>query len=181
MVYIFLAEGFEIVEAMAPVDMCRRAGIDIKMISISDELCVKSSHGIPVIADILLSEADLANAEMLILPGGMPGTVNLENCKELLDAVISHNADGKKLAAICAAPRILGNLHLLEGKRACVYPGMEDNLLGATVEYNEVSVDGNIITARGMGCAAAFGGKIVAALSGDETANKILNAIVYHC
>lgn len=179
MVYIFLAEGFETVEAMTPIDMCRRAGIDIKTVSITSDLTVKSSHNIPIVTDINISEVDFENADMLILPGGMPGTINLENCEILMEAVKKQYAKGGKISAICAAPRIFGSLGLLAEKRACVYPGMEDYLRGAHVEYNKVSTDGNIITARGMGCAIEFGAAIITALKSEDEAKKVLDAIVY--
>ncbi len=179
MLYIFLANGFETVEAMAPIDLCRRAGLDIKTVSITNDKTVISSHNIPVVADITLNEVNFDDAAMLILPGGMPGTTNLEKCDTLINELKKHYNAGKKIAAICAAPKILGALNMLAGKKACIFPGMEDNLIGAIVEYNKVSKDGNIITSRGMGCATDFGAAIVAEFCGQEKADELLKTVVY--
>lgn len=177
---IFLADGFETVEALAVVDILRRAGIENQMVSISENEMVVTSHSIGVKADIRLSEVDFNALDMMILPGGMPGTKNLEACEELMQALDAFYAAGKKIAAICAAPSILAHRGMLKGKRACSYPNFEEHLTagGATVTKDAATVDGNMITARGMGCAVEFGLTIVAQLVGSEKAEEIRRSIV---
>lgn len=177
--YIFLAEGFETVEALGVVDMLRRAGIEICTVSMNDTKEVMTSHKIPVIADTLFTDNDYDSAEMLILPGGMPGTKNLRANERLCQILSKHNDKGGKLAAVCAAPSILGELGFLENKRACCFPGFEDKLLGAKVSKREVEADENCITSRGMGTVIPFAGKIIETLADKETADRILNAIQY--
>jgi len=127
MVYAFLADGFEETEAIAVIDLLRRAKVEVDTVSISDKYEVTSSHNFIIKADKLIDEIDIDNGEMLFLPGGIPGTPNLFACKKLTDAIIRYNDEGKKLAAICAAPSIFGELGILQGKEATVYPGLEDN------------------------------------------------------
>ncbi|MBO4336611.1 MAG: DJ-1/PfpI family protein [Lachnospiraceae bacterium] len=175
---VFLAEGFEEGEAIVPIDIARRAGIEVTMVSVSDKISVTGSHGIQVRADALLSDTDLGPFEMLMLPGGMPGTRNLEDSDSVREAVLKANGDGKYIAAICAAPRLLGKLGILNGKKATVYPGNEEYLKNADYDDKAKAVtDKNVITARGMGCAVEFGGEIVAALVDADTAEKILASI----
>ncbi len=176
---IFLADGFETVEALAVVDLVRRSGMEITMVSVSDELWVKSSHGIAVEADALLREVELSDFEMLILPGGMPGTKNLEACEPLMQAVDAFYQAGKPVSAICAAPTILGRRGYLKGRVAGCFPGMEDGLEGAVVSTEPVSVDGHVITARGMGCAVAFGLAIVERFLGKEAADRLAKTVVF--
>lgn len=175
--YIFLASGFEIVEALAVVDMLRRANLPITTVSMNGIWDVESSHRITVKADALFEELSYSDAEFLILPGGMPGTKNLRNHDELCNLLKEHAAAGKNLAAICAAPSVLGELGLLEGYDACCYPGFEDKLSGANVKQDSVVVSKNIITARGMGCAVDFGAAIVAEHLGTAMAQNILDQI----
>ena len=130
-VSIFLAEGFEEVEALTPADLLRRAGAEVTLVSIKAEKTVTGSHGISITADRLFEETDYEDADLLVLPGGMPGTLNLKACEPLLALLKEHNAKGKKLAAICAAPTVLGHAGLLNGKNATCYPGCEDGLTGA--------------------------------------------------
>lgn len=177
--YIFLAEGFEEVEALTVVDLVRRAGISMEMVSISGEKTVKGAHGIVVEADVALAEADLTQADALVLPGGMPGTRNLQACEPLVMALKQAHEAGKLVCAICAAPLVLGLNHILEGKKASCYPGFEEDLLGAKVSYDPVSHDGNVITSRGMGTAILFAAEIIAALKDEDTAEKIKSAIIY--
>ena len=174
----FLAQGFEEAEAVVPIDMARRAGIEVDTVSIDGGYEVTGSHGITVKADKLMKDIDSASYDMLMLPGGMPGTVNLENCTELAEMLKEAHKAGKYLAAICAAPRILGDLGLLEGERATVYPGNEEHLKGAEYDAEAAAVtSGRVITARGMGCAVEFGGEIVSALTDSDTAEGILKSI----
>lgn len=181
MVYVMLAEGFEEVEALTPVDLLRRAGLEVQLVSIGDTL-VTGARGITVQADLLLSEMDMAACEMLILPGGMPGTKNLYANETLCDYVKQTAADETKyLAAICAAPSvILGGLGLLSGRRATCYPGMEDGMTGATAVDTEVVRDGRIITARGVGAALAFSKELISVLCGSEKAKEIALDVVYY-
>lgn len=177
--YVFLAEGFEEIEALTVVDICRRVGIEAEMVSISGERTVTGSHRITVQSDILLAAADFETVDMLVLPGGMPGTKNLEACTELLEKVKEFDRNHKKVSAICAAPSILGHLGLLEGKQACVFPGYEADLKGAAVTENKVEIDGNIITGRGMGTAMLFAIAIVEVLTDKETAEDCKQKILY--
>jgi len=178
MIYVFLAEGFETVEALAPVDVMRRAGIEVNTVSITDERRVKSKQGITVEADITLAEADADGALMLMLPGGLPGADNLFACKELCNALLRAAGDGRYIAAICAAPYIPGRLGILKGRRATCYPGFEGDLDGAFATGERVTRDGNILTGIGMGAAVEFGLAAVAMLAGDEKAKEIAKGII---
>lgn len=176
---IFFAPGYEEIEALTVVDMCRRAGIAIDMVSVTDDMTVTGTHGIPVIMDKHISEVDFEALDMLVLPGGMPGTTNLEKNPVLMEQVKSFFTEGKYIAAICAAPSIFGHLGLLKDRRACCYPGFEKDLSGASVTLNNCEVDGNVITSRGMGCAVDFSKAIISALISDEKAAGIAEKIIY--
>lgn len=176
---IFFAEGYEEIEALTVVDMCRRAGIEIDMVSVTDAEYVTGAHGISVHMDKKLKDYEFYDVDMIVLPGGWPGTPNLEKAPKLMCNVDVFAKCGKYVAAICAAPSILGHLGLLEGKTACCYPGFEEELTGATITYNPCEVDGNIITARGMGCAIEFSKEIIRVLTGDEKAEEIVEKIIY--
>ena len=178
---LFLADGFEIIEALTVVDLCRRADIAIKTISITGKKEVESSHKIVVTADRLYEEADFSSASMLILPGGAPGTKKLEAYEPLMARLDEWNEAGRDIAAICAAPSIFAHRGYLKGKDACSYPSFEQHLAdaGARVNQSEVAVSGHMIMARGMGCAIPFGLAIVERLADRETAEKIKIAIVY--
>ena len=158
---IFFAEGYEEIEALTVVDLCRRAGILVDMVSVTDSLQVTGAHGIPVVMDKMLAEVEFDTLDMLVLPGGMPGTRNLEQVPLLMEQVKAFAAAGKYIAAICAAPSVFGHLGLLAGKNACCYPGFEEELTGANVMFHPCEADGNIITSRGMGCAIDFSLKII--------------------
>ncbi len=176
---IFLADGFEEIEALTVVDLLRRAEIGIDMVSIMEGRTVIGSHGIPVEADKLLSDIDFDAVDMIILPGGMPGTSNLDACEPLKDRIKEFADKGRKLAAICAAPTVYGKMGLLEGKRACCYPGREPDLLGADVQTTEVTRDGNFITSRGMGTAIPFGLAIIEEYLGADAAKEMAEKIVF--
>ena len=176
---IFLADGFEEIEGLTVVDMFRRAGIPIQTVSISDSLTVTGSHDIKVQADCLLADFDFNTVEMLILPGGMPGTTNLSKCEPLCDALMQFSRQGRYLAAICAAPSILGGMGLLKGKRAACYPSVEDKLSGAVISRLPVVQDGNIITSRGMGTAIDFALKLTEILFDGEKAEELAASIIY--
>lgn len=156
-VYVFLATGFEEIEALAPIDILRRANIEVKTVSVKDTRYVESAHGIVIKADIILREADIPNAEMLILPGGMPGAEELAACPKLSRVLLSHHGRNGLIAAICAAPMVLGKIGILQDHRATCYPGFEKYLEGAKYTGAEVEVDRNIITAYGPGAAIDFG------------------------
>lgn len=176
---VFLAEGFEECEALLVVDLCRRAGLDLKMVSISENNQVTSSHGVTVVADLLLSQVNFDEVDMIVLPGGMPGTKNLEVCQPLMEQVESFYHGGKYVSAICAAPSILGHRGFLKGREAVSYPTFESHLEGATVLKETVAVSGHVTTSRGLGTAIDFGLAIIERFLGKEEAEKIAAAIVY--
>lgn len=178
MIYMFLAEGFEEVEALAPLDIIRRAGLEIKTVGVGSKTVI-GSHGIPVTADITVDELSDSTPDMVILPGGMPGTKNLDANEMVHKAIADAVKNGSYLCAICAAPMILGKLGLLVGKKATCFPGFEGHLAGAIVTGQKVAVDGRIITAKGMGAAVEFGLAIVAALKDEATADELAKAIMF--
>jgi 4-methyl-5(b-hydroxyethyl)-thiazole monophosphate biosynthesis len=176
-VFVFLAEGFEEIEAIVPIDIFRRAAIDVTTVSISASKEVRGAHGVTVLADKLFSETNFTENDLLFLPGGMPGTNNLdahEGLKALLQKQIGEN---KPVAAICAAPLILGKLNLLNGLEAICYPGYEENLHGAILSKEKIVKSGIISTAKGAGVALQFALKIVEDLKGKPLADKISEAI----
>ncbi len=178
-VAIFLASGFEEIEALTVVDLLRRVHVDIDMVSITGEKRAIGAHDIVVETDKIINQLNFSEYDMLILPGGMPGTLNLEACEVLMNQVDTFYQQEKYVAAICAAPSILGHKGMLDGRKACCYPGFEKDLNGAEVSMEPVCVDGKIITARGMGCAIEFGLKIVEILLDGETAMKLKKGIIY--
>ena len=174
MVYLFLADGFEECEALAPLDILRRGGITVKTVGISNQF-VTGAHGITVKADI--PEKDIILNEELdavILPGGMPGTTNLENSNTVRNVVSFANANNKLICAICAAPKILGGMDLLKGKNATCFPGFEKDLTKALLSQKNVVKDGNIITAKGAGVAFNFGFEILKTLTDEKTVNDLI-------
>lgn len=177
---IFFAPGFEEVEALTTVDILRRAGMDVVMISIDNKDTVTGSHGIEVKMDKKIKKVDFDKLSAIILPGGAPGFKNLEKCELLKEKTTEFSKDSEKLvAAICGAPSVLGHWGLLEGREACVYPGMESELTGAAVKYDNAVISGNIITSRGMGTAIDFGLAIVEYYNGKEAADSLASKIVY--
>ena len=177
MIYMFLAEGFEEVEALAPLDLIRRAGLEIKTVGVGSKVIV-GSHGIPVTADITADELSDNVPEMIILPGGMPGTKNLDASDIVHKAISDAVKNDAYLCAICAAPMILGKLGLVRGKNAVCYPGFEEYLDGAIIPDKKVVRDGKIITAKGMGAAIEFGLAIVSALKDEKTAEALAVATI---
>ena len=167
-VCVFLADGFEEIEGLTVVDILRRAGVEVSAVSITDEKMVTGSHGIRVEADARMKELDFKNTEMLVLPGGMPGTLHLKDHEGLGELLKKAYADGKYIAAICAAPTVLEKYGLLEGKKATSYPAMEKELVSADYQTDKVVVDGNIIPSRGMGTAIEFGEKMVEIMQGTK-------------
>lgn len=178
--YIFFADGLEEIEGLTVVDMLRRAGIPVTIVSISDTLEVIGSHQIRITADVLFKDTDFSDGAMFVLPGGLPGTTNLAAHEPLCHLLTDAASSGKYVAAICAAPSVLGGLGLLKGKKATCYPGFEDKLDGASVCSDSAVVDGNIITSRGMGTAIDFSGELIAVLSDRETSDRIKASIMYH-
>lgn len=182
MVYVFLANGFEETEAICPIDIMRRAGIDVTLVSVSEDRMVKGAHGIVLTADKKISEVSVHDKglELVMLPGGMPGTTNLFDSRPLRDMLVILANRGLPIAAICAAPMILGKLGLLVDKKAVCYPGFEEELIGAkNPRRAKVVTSENIITAVGMGAATQFGLAIVEKIRSKEEANKISKAIMF--
>ncbi len=177
MVCTFLAPGFEEVEALAVVDLLRRAKIETKLVSTTDDIYVTSSHNITIKADCLIDEVDYSQEDIVFLPGGIPGTPNLENNKRVIELVLDFYNSGRKIAAICAAPSIFGHLGLLKGKNATSYPDFMSELTGATVVEDAVVIDGNIITSRGMGTAIDLGLALVGIIKGEEFASNLAKTI----
>ncbi len=176
---VFLATGYEEIEALTVVDLCRRAGVETDMVSVTGEREVTGSHGISVAADQILAQIAFSEYDMLILPGGMPGTKNLEAQEALMEQIDAFAEAGKYIAAICAAPSIFGHRGILQGRRACCYPSFESHLAGAEVTQNPVEISGNVITSRGMGTAIPFGLAIVGVLAGKEAADRLAEGIVF--
>ena len=176
MVYLLLAEGFEEIEALTPLDMLRRAKVEICTVSVSGERVVCGSHGIAVRADLLPSEC-VKEPRMVILPGGMPGSLHLD-ASPVTDHLLDRVRDaGGHIAAICAAPLVLGRRGLLKGLRATCYPGFEEELAGAVTAGERVVTDGCVTTAIGMGAAEEFGAELVRILAGEEAADAVLSSI----
>lgn len=179
MVYLFLAEGFEEVEALVPTDYLRRAGIEVATVGVGGEY-VTGAHGITVKADLCECQlsAERADIDMVILPGGMPGTLNLKASATVNAFIDKAVACGAFIGAICAAPSVLGEKGLLKGRTAVCYPGFEEKLEGATVARAKAVRDGNIITARGAGAAEDFSAELISALKGKEAAEAVLCAVM---
>ena len=178
MIYVFLATGFEECEALGMIDTCRRAGLEVNIVSTTGEFIVRSSHGVGICADTLYEDNDYSNATMLALPGGMPGATNLYAYAPLRELIIEHAKAGKALAAICAAPLVLGRLGLLKGKKATCYPGFEGELAGATPTGKLVEVDGNILTGKGPAAAYFLGYAIIEHFKGYEVAKQVADGML---
>ncbi len=177
MIYLFLAPGFEEVEALTPADYLRRCELELKLVGVGGK-CITGAHGISVTCDTTTEElAATPLPDMIILPGGMPGTLNLERSEAVTQMVTACGQAGKIIAAICAAPSILGHMGLLNGKRAVCFPGFEQELIGAELAAEPVVTDGNIITAKGAGVANQFAFALVRALLGQERANSLKAAL----
>ncbi len=177
---VFFAEGYEEIEALAVVDVCRRCGIETDMVSVTGNKTVAGGHDIKVLADLLFEDINVNDYSMLVLPGGLKGTQGLEAHEGLMAAVDSFYAEGKYIAAICAAPSIFGHKCILKGRVACSHPNFESHLEGAELTHEPVAVDGNVITSRGMGTALDFGLVISSLLVGREKAESVAASFVYH-
>lgn len=178
-VYAFLADGMEEVELLSVTDCLTRAGVKVELVSVMGRREVKSAHGVTILADSLIENTDAADADVLFLPGGMPGTTNLGSCERLTEMLKAQAAAEKRIAAICAAPSVLGELGLLAGKRATCYPGFEGKLYGAEATGEKVVTDGNITTAKGMGVAIDLGLELIRLLVSEEEAVKVGKSIQY--
>ena len=176
---IFFAEGYEEIEALAVVDICRRCKLDIDMVSVTEEKQVAGSHGINVEMDKTFSQIDFAEYDMLVLPGGLKGTLGLEAHEGLMAQIDAFYASGKYIGAICAAPSIFGHKGILKGRKACSYPDFESHLEGATVTVGPVEISDNVITSRGMGTAMDFGLAIASVFVGKEEAEKTAKKFIY--
>ena len=179
MVYVFLATGYEEVEALTPVDVLRRAGVEVNTVSIYDTPEVVSAHGVSIKADITLNEVDWQGAEMLVLPGGLPGATNLRDHEGVRKALVAQAAKGGRIGAICAAPLVLGSLGLLEGKKATCYPGFEKFMTGATYTAELFTIDGNIITGEGPAATFPYSYEILRMFKGDETVQSLKDGMMY--
>ena len=177
-VVVFLADGFEEVEGLTVVDLLRRAGAVVETVSVMGKLQIDGAHGIQVEADELFEKAFFDDAELLVLPGGMPGTLYLKEHKGLADLLCKFNEKGKRIAAICAAPTVFGALGLLKEKAACCYPGMEEQLNCKEAKFCSFVTDGNITTSRGMGTSILLGLELVKLLKDEETSKKLAEAIM---
>ena len=175
-VYVFLADGFEDVEALIPIDVLRRGGVEVVTVSTTDFPLVESAHGVNIEADLQFEQCDFSDADLLMLPGGMPGAANLFDHEGVCKAVCSQAAAGKKIAAICAAPAVvLAQLGLLEGKKATCYPGFEQVLKEAGAQYTGdlVTVDGNITTGEGPAAAFPYAYELLTQLVNKATSDQI--------
>lgn len=177
-VFVFLATGFEEIEAVSIIDVLRRGSINTVVVSVTGEKLVMGAHHIPIQADVLFEQQDFAEGTMLVLPGGIPGTTNLEAYKPLGNLINEYYKKGKQLAAICAAPLILGKMRLLRNEEAICYPGYEEFLEDAVLSKERVVRSGKIITGKGAGCAIEFALKIVETLKGQELADKLATAMI---
>ena len=175
-VYVFFADGFEDVEALIPIDVWRRGGVDVTTVSISDFPLVTSAHGVNIEADIMFEQGDFTDADLLFLPGGMPGASNLFAHKGVCKAVVDQFAAGRKVAAICASPAVvLAQLGILEGKKATCYPGFENVLAENSATYTGelFTVDGNVTTGEGPAAAFPFAYELLSQLVNKQTADQI--------
>lgn len=179
MVYLFLADGFEEIEALATADILRRGGVDVNLLAVKNELEVSGAHGIRVMADALAREADFSSAQAVILPGGLPGADNLFASETVKKALQTVNSNGGFLCGICAAPYILGEYGYLKGKEAICYPGYEEKLHGAEISSKSAVRSGNVITAKAAGVSHLFAKEILSALCGADAAEQVMGKMFY--
>ena len=178
-IYVFLAEGFETIEALGVVDVCRRAALPVVTVSVTGDLCVTSSHHVSVTADALIEDTDLSDASLLFLPGGLPGSTNLNDHEPLKEAILKHYNAGKALAAICAAPLVYGQMGLLKGKRTTCYPGFETYLTGACPTGELVVEDGQFLLGKGPAAVLKLGFAIVERFCGPAKAKEVAEGMLY--
>ena len=175
---VFLANGFEEMEATGTVDILRRGGIGVKTVSITEDKKVTGAHNMEITADSVFKACDFSDVDALILPGGMPGSTNLNECKPLKELLLMHHGKGKTVAAICAAPLVLGGLGLLKGRKATCYPGFESTLIDATATGEPVEVDGNVVTGKGPGLVFNFALTLVSILKGEAVAKEVASGLL---
>lgn len=176
-VTVFIADGTEEVECLTTVDILRRAGIETQLVSITDNLATVSSHDITIVADKTFDEASFDDSDMIFIPGGMPGTTHMSEHEGLAEVIKDFARNGKRVAAVCAGPSVIGRLGLLEGKKATCFPGWEDKLLGATCTGEGVVTDGIFTTGRGLGFSIDLALELVKLLEGTELADDIKGRI----
>ena len=176
-VYAFFADGFEEIEALTTIDVLRRAGMNVEIVSVTPDEIVVGAHNVSILCDVNFENCDFFDAELLFLPGGMPGAATLDKHEGLRKLILSFVEKGKPVAAICAAPMVLGKLGLLKGKKATCYPGFEQYLEGAECVKEHVVRDGNIITGMGPGAAMEFALDIVDLLAGKEQVDELVEAM----
>ena len=178
--YVFLADGFEDIEALAPVDILRRGGIDVKTVSINATDMVASAHGVQVKADMMFADADFSDADLLMLPGGMPGSSHLSEHEGVRQALIAQHKAGKRIGAICAAPMVLASTGILDGKKATCYPGFEQYFSDST-EYTATlfQEDGNVITGEGPAATLPYAYKILSYFAGDGITGELQKGMMY--
>jgi len=178
-VFAFIADGSEEVECLSVVDILKRAQFNVTLISINPDKEVHTSHGINIMADTTINDIDINDADILFLPGGGPGTQHFKDSKKLTDMILYHASKNKPIAAICAAPSVLGQLGLLKGLKATCYPGFEDQLIGASYSHDGVITDGTITTSRGLGYALDLGLRLVELYKSPDLAKELKAAIQY--
>lgn len=177
-VALFLANGFEEIEALGTVDILRRAQIPVQTVSITNDRVVTGAHNVPVTADTIFDKVNFSDVDVLVLPGGMPGAKHLNEHEKLKELIKKFDGQGKSIAAICAAPMVLGGIGLLDGKRATCYPGFEPELPGAETTGESVVVDGNITTGRGPGLVFDFALRLVEQIAGLATRQEVQNGLL---
>lgn len=177
MVYILLGTGFEETEAIAPLDLMRRAGIDVMTVGLNGKV-IYGSHKIGVEADIEIGELDLTNLDMIVLPGGLGGVASIRACQPALDAVRFAWENGKFVGAICAGPTVLADLGITDGKKAVCFPSCSDQMGSALLQTSASCIDGKLVTGTSAGCAVPFGLSLIEVLKGKDEADRIANQIV---
>lgn len=178
-VYEFISNGAEEVEALIPVDVLRRAGVEVVIVSVTGEQIVTSAHGVRIVTDALIEDVNVSDADLLMIPGGMPGAEILCNHPLVREAVMAQYEAGRLVSAICAGPMIFGSLGIAEGKRCTCYPGFEDRLTGATYTRELVTVDGNVVTGEGPAAAFPYAYTLCELLCGKETAQALMDGMMY--
>lgn len=178
-VYMFLANGSEEIESLIPVDVLHRGGVEVKTVSITGSEYVEMAHGVTMKADLRFEDADFKDADLLMLPGGLPGATNLNDHEGVREAILRQFTDGKLVAAICAAPMVFGSLGIVKGKRATCYPGFEKYLDGAEYTHELCTVDGNVITGEGPAATFPYAYTILAMLTSEQTAHAVAEGMMY--
>lgn len=176
---MFLANGSEEIETLIPVDVMRRGGVEIKTVSTTGSEYVEMSHGVTLKADLVFEEADFSDADLLMLPGGLPGATNLNDHQGVRKALLAQYESGKLVAAICAAPMVLGSLGIVKGRRATCYPGFEKYLDGAEYTHELCTVDGNVVTGEGPAATLPYAYTLLGILADEKTAHDVAEGMMY--